>query len=243
MAHPSKRKSLFPGGSAFQQALEIPQNRSLRPSPELPPSRSTGRHDPPLIESSRRHPQNAKGREDYRQRKQELIPVKKESPWNTYTDKYGLRLGEWVKVAGKKPSTGEIFAVRSISKSNTEKGLCQIRKLCHENLLTVHEIFDFDSSFYIVSERMHITLDDVIASPAYPEEAELASIIWQVRIVRAMKESKLSTKKPTSYLPVLLSSYHKIWYTGRSLVPAYLQTKMEMSKLVCSSIRVYVTFC
>ena len=70
-----------------------------------------------------------------------------------------------------------------------------MRKLCHENLLTVHEIFDFGSSFYIVSGRMHITLDHVIASPAYPKEAELASIIWQVRIVLAMEESKPSTKK------------------------------------------------
>jgi hypothetical protein len=52
-----------------------------------------------------------------------------------------------------------VVPVRSISNSNTEKDLYQMRKLCHENLLTVHEIFDFDSSFYIVSERMHITLD------------------------------------------------------------------------------------
>lgn len=32
-------------------------------------------------------------------------------------------------------------------------------------------------------------------SPAYPKEAELASIIWQVSIVLAMEESKPSTKK------------------------------------------------
>ena len=62
-----------------------------------------------------------------------------------------------------------VVPVRSISNSNAEKDLYQMRKLCHENLLTVHEIFDFDSSFYIVSERMHITLDHVIASPAYPK--------------------------------------------------------------------------
>jgi hypothetical protein len=62
-----------------------------------------------------------------------------------------------------------VVPVRSISNSNAEKDLYQMRKLCHENLLTVHEIFD--SSFYVVSERMHITLDHVIASPACPKEA------------------------------------------------------------------------
>jgi hypothetical protein len=74
-----------------------------------------------------------------------------------------------------------VVLVRSISNSNAEKDLYQMRKLGHENLLTVHEIFDFDSSFYIVSERMHTTLDHVIASAAYPKEAELASKVWQVK--------------------------------------------------------------
>ena len=64
-----------------------------------------------------------------------------------------------------------------------------MRKLCHGNLFTVREIFDLDSSFYIVSEHM------LLPPPAYPKEAELASIIWQVRIVLAMEESKPSTKK------------------------------------------------
>ena len=83
-----------------------------------------------------------------------------------------------------------VVPVGSISNSNTEKDLYQMRKLCHENLLTVHEIFDFDSSFYILSKRMHTTLDHVITSPAYPKEAELASVIWQVRIVLAVARSR-----------------------------------------------------
>jgi hypothetical protein len=57
-----------------------------------------------------------------------------------------------------------VAPVRSISNSNAEKDLYRVRKLCRGNLLTVHEIFDFDSSFYIISERMHITLD--VTGPA-----------------------------------------------------------------------------
>jgi hypothetical protein len=66
-----------------------------------------------------------------------------------------------------------VVPVRSISNSNAEKDLYEMRKLCHENPLTVHEIFDFDSSFYIISERMHITLD--VTGPAL---VRLSQGVW-----------------------------------------------------------------
>jgi hypothetical protein len=68
-----------------------------------------------------------------------------------------------------------VAPVRSISNSNAEKDLYRVRMLCRGNLLTVHEIFDFDSSFYIVSERMHTTLNHVIASPAYSKVLRAAN--------------------------------------------------------------------
>lgn len=73
--------------------------------------------------------------------------------------------------------------------------LGRFQQLCHEYLLTVHEIYDFDSSFYIVSERMHTALDHVIASAAYPKEAKLASKIWQVT-------AAVSIQMPSVNLPV-----------------------------------------
>jgi hypothetical protein len=112
------------------------------------------------------------------------MPVQSRSPWEVYEDRYILELGSSVTVVGKKPrSTRQVFVVKSISGPNAEGDLYLIRLLRHENFPLVYEVFAYENSFHIVYERMKISLDDIVASPAYPDEAELASIVWQVRTV------------------------------------------------------------
>ena len=64
-------------------------------------------------------------------------------------------------MAGKKPRrTGQVIAVRMIP--NVEEDLYRIQQLRHENFVSVYEIFAFESSFYIISERMQVSLDYVV---------------------------------------------------------------------------------
>jgi hypothetical protein len=137
----------------------------------------------------------------------ELIPVLKGTPWESYEERYDLNLGGWITVAGKKPRrtgkkprrTGQVIAVRVIP--NVEEDLYRIQQLRHENFVSVYEIFAFESSFHIISERMQISLDHVVASPAYPDESELASIIWQVRMAQCCR-----------YVNCLLKMIGAQWY-------------------------------
>jgi hypothetical protein len=181
-----KRNTHFPG-SIFQQTIEPLRDGS---SPKLPISK--WRRTLPKLKAE--EPAQSRSNEG------ELIPVLKGTPWESYEEKYHLNLGGWITVAGKKPrTTGQVIAVRVIP--NVEEDLYRIQQLRHENFVSVYEIFAFESSFYIISERMQISLDHVVASPAYPDESELASIIWQVSMAQCCR-----------YVNCLLNMIGAQWY-------------------------------
>jgi hypothetical protein len=188
MTSGSKRDTHFPGSSIFQQTIK-PHRDDSSPKPSTP--KQTGRRLHHGVE--RGHPTSSKS-------KAELIPVWKETPWESYEKRFDLELGGWITVAGKKPRRkGQVVAVRMIP--NVEKDLDRIQQLRHENFVSVHEIFAFESSFYIISERMQISLDHVVASPAYPDESELASIVWQASMAQCRR-----------YVNCLLKMIGAQWY-------------------------------
>jgi hypothetical protein len=188
MTSDSKRNTRFPGSSVFQQPLETSRDgSSLKPST----SKWSGMRLHHGMESSRRTPSKLKTDKhalQSRSGESELIPVLKGTPWVSYDECYNLELGGWITVAGKKPrEMGEIVAVRSIP--NVEEDLYRIQQLHHENVVLVYEIFTnpFENSFYIISERMLISLENIVACAKTPDEAELASIIWQVSTIRCRR--------------------------------------------------------
>jgi hypothetical protein len=186
MTSDSKRNTHFPGSSIFQQTINQPRDDL---SPKLPTSKQTGRRLRHGLESSHWTSPKLKAEEhapQSRSSEAELIPVLKGTPWESYEERYDLDLGGCIKVAGKKPRRkGQVIVVRMIP--NVEEDLYRIQQLRHENFVSVYEIFAFESSFFIISERMQISLDHVVASPAYPDESELASIIWQVSMAQCCR--------------------------------------------------------
>ena len=50
----------------------------------------------------------------------------------------------------------------------------------HDYIVTVLETFRFEGSFYVVLERIDISLVQIVASPPYLGEQELAAILGQV---------------------------------------------------------------
>lgn len=55
-----------------------------------------------------------------------------------------------------------------------------IHSIRHDHIVTVLETFRFEGSFYVVLERMAISLVQIVASPPYPGKQELAAILGQV---------------------------------------------------------------
>jgi hypothetical protein len=188
MTSDSKRNTYFPG--IFQQTIKPPRDDS---SPKLHSSKHTRRRLDDGAEGG--HPTSSKLKAEEhvlqsRSSEAELIPVMKGTPWESYEERYDLDLGGWITVAGKKPRRrGQVVAVRIIP--NVEEDVYEIQQLLqqlrHENFVSVYEIFAFESSFYITSERMQISLDHVVASPAYPDESELASIVWQASMAQCRR--------------------------------------------------------
>lgn len=109
------------------------------------------------------------------------IPVTEGSPWKHYRNAYGLELGGPLTVVCKTPATKQLFAMHSFSEPSKEEKLYMLRQLKHENLLSPEEIFFFENSFYIVSEYLAISLEELIL--VRPDEVQLAAIVHQVRHV------------------------------------------------------------
>jgi serine/threonine protein kinase len=91
---------------------------------------------------------------------------------------YSLELGGSIAVVQRKPATKELFIVRSFSGPNTSEKLSFLRQLQHDNVLLSHQIFSFKDVFYIVSEYMAISLEELTI--ARPDKPQLATIIHQV---------------------------------------------------------------
>lgn len=165
MISDSKRNTLFPGSNAFQQTSEPLGDGSLGLSPKLSTAKLTGRsthQSAPKSQDSKRSPQAVRGATG-------LTPVAG-SPWESYEKRYRLELGGSVAAAGKITRTRQVFTARSISCPNAKEELHSLRQLRHENFLSAYEVFAFEEAFNVISERLQISLDDTVASPAYSEE-------------------------------------------------------------------------
>jgi hypothetical protein len=106
--------------------------------------------------------------------------IKKESPWGIYTKIYNLKLDCWVTVAAAKGPSRKRVAVKSFSEPDSYQKVRMLYQIRHDNFVTVLESFSFEETFYVVLERMAITLDQIVVSPPYPSEQELAAILGQV---------------------------------------------------------------
>jgi hypothetical protein len=70
------------------------------------------------------------------------------------------------------------------------------RQLDHRNIVTALEAFTTDSRLYIVLEHMPLSLEQIVRSPAYPNERQLAAILGQV-------SSRISAESIRSSLQVV----------------------------------------
>lgn len=108
----------------------------------------------------------------------EPVTILEGRPWDHYRMAYSLELGGSVAVVQREPATKELFTVRSFSGPSASEKLSFLRQLQHDNVLLSHQIFSFEDVFYVVSECMAISLEELTI--ARPDEPQLATIIHQV---------------------------------------------------------------
>lgn len=103
-----------------------------------------------------------------------------ESPWEKYEKIYDVELGGSMEVAIRKAPPVELVHVRVFTTQAAPKTLHVYRQLQHRNIVTALEAFTTDNGLYIVLEHMPLSLEQIVRSPAYPDERQLAAILGQV---------------------------------------------------------------
>jgi hypothetical protein len=107
--------------------------------------------------------------------------MKDGSPWDSYSKIFQLKYNNFVHVAARKRSPRKCVLVKSFAAvSDSQVELEMIHSIRHDHIVSVLETFRFEGSFYVVLERMAISLVQIVASPPYPGEQELAAILGQV---------------------------------------------------------------
>jgi hypothetical protein len=121
--------------------------------------------------------------------------VKHESPWKTYEKNYDFRLfvdddrvivaevrDPWsydVPLAEPPNPLPFVVTVRSFPAYEAEEKLRMLKRIQHENIVSVREIFSCEESFHVIFEHMPICLSHFAGMLKYITEPQLASILGQ----------------------------------------------------------------
>lgn len=111
---------------------------------------------------------------------EKTLRVYRESPWTQYKKILTmLDLGGEVILSRKKGSL-ERVGVRTCSKDRESETLTWLRKLRHYNIVATIEVFATEGALYVVNEEMHLPLEHIVRSTAFPGSKEIATIAGQV---------------------------------------------------------------
>lgn len=83
-------------------------------------------------------------------------------------------------VAAVKTRPSDIVAVKEHPDCDASQKLDILQKIGHERFITWLDIFEHETTCYIVSEFVLVSLTEVVACPAYPTEQQLVAILAQV---------------------------------------------------------------
>ncbi len=101
--------------------------------------------------------------------------------WDSYSKIFQFKFNNFVYVAVRKRSPRKCVLVKSFAAvSDSQIELEIIHSIRHDYIVSVLEIFCFEGLFYVVLERMAISLVQIVASSLHSGEQELAAILGQV---------------------------------------------------------------
>jgi hypothetical protein len=164
------QRSISPGGS---DPLEGDANKPNKRRYQNDGSHTT---DAGVSKLPKIHESEAKAPRDFRTRKG--------SPWEIYERVFDLNLNGPVTVAQRKAPLSGLVAVRAFPVKAAEKVLYMCHRVRHDNIVEVLDAFTTEKAFYIVTEHMPISLEQVVDSTKYPTERQLAAILRQARQIQ-----------------------------------------------------------
>ncbi len=123
---------------------------------------------------------------DMRLEIREYKRMKNESSWKSYKKIFQLKLDRFITVVVRKESLRKRVIVKSFSKSDSHEKLHMLHHIWHDNFVVVLESFSFEKFFYVILERMNISLVQIIASSLYFDEQELTVILEQIDLANEM---------------------------------------------------------
>jgi len=103
--------------------------------------------------------------------------MKNESSWKSYKKIFQLKLDHFITVVVRKESLRKRVIVKSFSRSDSHEKLHMLHHIQHDNFVVVLESFSFEKFFYVILERMNISLVQIVASSLYFNEQELTVIL------------------------------------------------------------------
>ncbi len=112
--------------------------------------------------------------------------MKNKSSWKSYKKIFQLKLDHFITVAVQKESLRKRVIVKSFSKSDSHEKLHMLHHIRHDNFVVVLESFSFKKFFYVILERMNISLVQIVASSLYFDEQELTVILEQIDLTDEM---------------------------------------------------------
>ena len=163
----------------------FPFNRSNDPQREHQNNRLNKRRGPPLQEPTGKVRCQEKelilpGMVDAGKRVYQSLVVRDQSPWDTFKKTYKCELAGTVAVVVHRARPYGLFAIKTLPQENTDKMLQIFRHVQHKNIIFAVECFRTKDSIHVVLEHLPVSLDQIVACPAYPDETQLSSILAQV---------------------------------------------------------------
>ena len=167
----------------------FPSNRPKDPQREHQNNRLNKRRGSPLQEPTRKLRSQEKdltltGMVDSGKRVHQSLFVRDESPWDTFKKNYECELAGTVAVVVHRARPSSLFAIKTFLREDTDKMLQIFRRIQHENVISAVECFRNKDSLHVVLEHLPVSLDQIVACPAYPDETQLSSVLAQVISLR-----------------------------------------------------------
>lgn len=121
-------------------------------------------------------------------RAHEYVEIKHESPWKSFQKVYELKFDNYNTVAIRKALPCEVVTVKGFTESEVDEKLDMLQRIRHENFVAFLGSFQFEQGSYAVLEHVPVSLAQIVASPPYPTELQLAAMLGQVRPRRDVQD-------------------------------------------------------
>ncbi|KFY97779.1 hypothetical protein V500_01918 [Pseudogymnoascus sp. VKM F-4518 (FW-2643)] len=106
--------------------------------------------------------------------------VQFESPWARFCEKFELNLGGYVSIVADRSPPYDVFMVKRLEGPDAAQKVRMLRRVRHQNFHNMVDCFSFEGSHYAVFQHLPVTLDNIVYSPPYPTELELAAALAQI---------------------------------------------------------------